>query len=69
MGDVDGGAGGGAVPSPGHCVHRDGVFGAGPQAADGGGGLGAGDGELFGGAVASWRVGEEEEGLGANSKN
>lgn len=52
--DVDGGAGCRAVSSPSHGVHSDHVVSSGLQVVDGGGGLGAGDGELFRITVASW---------------
>lgn len=52
--DVDGGAGCRAVSSPSHGVHSDHVVSSGLQVVDGGGGLRAGDGELFRITVASW---------------
>lgn len=52
--DVDGGAGCRAVSSPSHGVHSDHVVSSGLQVVDGGGGLRAGDGELFRITVATW---------------
>lgn len=47
MRDVDWGVGGGAVPSSGNSIDRDGVVTSGLQTGDGGGGLSAWDHELL----------------------
>lgn len=52
--DVDRGAGCGAVSSPSHSIHGDGVVSARLQVVDCGSGLSAGNRELLWISVASW---------------
>jgi hypothetical protein len=53
VGDINGCAGGWAVPSAGHSVDCDGVVSTRPQVLDGGSRLGTRHSELFRGAVAT----------------